>query len=322
MDLIHTNAAGEDVGVIQKYTLDLAYGSSENDFQLETGIGSKELEENAFIYIEGTEYGGIIDGLRVDTERQLVRYLGRTFHGILNSHVIQPPAGEAYMYVRGEANSVISAIITALGVGDMFEVSTADSGITIPSMKVDRYICGYDGINKVLKKSGAKLGVAFLNGKILLEAKPVVNYAEDEQYSSDHYKFTIQKYSNQVNHLICLGRSELTERQLIHLYVQEDGSISTENQFFTGVDEYAAVYDYSAVESLEELERGGRERLKELWNNDVAEMKLTDKETVLDINDIVGATEEVTHTTITNRIVKKIIKIKDNAINIEYKVGD
>ena len=33
MDLIFTNTAGEDVGVILKYTLDLAYGSGENDFQ-------------------------------------------------------------------------------------------------------------------------------------------------------------------------------------------------------------------------------------------------------------------------------------------------
>ncbi len=322
MDLIHTNAAGEDVGVIHKYTLDLAYGSEENDFQLETGVGIREIEENAFIYIEGTEYGGIVDGLKVDTERQLVHYLGRSFHGILNSHIIQPPAGEAYMVVSGEANAVLTAIVTALGFDGLFAVSVKNSGIFIPSTKIDRYISGYDGINKVLKAAGAKLGMAFVGGKIHLEAKPVVNYAEDEQYSSDHYKFTIQKYRNKVNHLICLGSGELAERQVVHLYVQEDGSISTERQAFTGADEYAVVYDYSAVESIEELEKGGRERLQEMHNSDSAEMELFDDETVLDINDIVGATEEVTQTTITNRIVKKIIKIKDNAINIEYKVGD
>ena len=320
MDLIYTNAAGEDVGVILKYTLDLAYGSGENDFQLETGIG--EIEANAFIYIEGTEFGGIIDGLKVDTEKQIVNYIGRSFHGILNSCIIQPPSGAAYMTVSGEANEVLTTIIEALGVGELFEVAANDSGITIPSSHIDRYIKGYDGINKVLKANGAKLGMAFLDGKIHLEAKPVVNYAEDEQYSSDHYKFTIQKYMNKVNHLICLGSGELAERQVVHLYVQEDGSISTESQFFVGTDEYAETFDYSSAESIEELEKYGRERLQELHNNDKAEMKLTDDETVLDINDIVGATEEITRTTITNRVVKKIIKIKDNAISIEYKVGD
>ena len=322
MDLIYTDANGADVGVLFGYALDLAFGSEENDFELQVSIDSKEIENGAFIYIEGTEYGGIIDGLRVDTGKRLVHYLGRSFHGILNSRIIQPPAGQSYMVVAGEANAVLAEIIAAIGADDLFEVSTEDSGITIQSTEVDRYISGYDGINKVLKSAGAKLGMAFIEGKVYLEVKPVVNYAENEQYSSDHYGFTIQKYTNKVNHLICLGKGELTERKVVHLYVQEDGSIDTGNQFFTGLDEYAAVYDFPSVESIEELEKSGRERLQELHNSDSGKMELHDDETVLDINDIVGATEEVTHTTITNRIVKKIVKIKDNAINIEYEVGD
>ena len=321
MDLIYTNAAGDDVGVLDGYTLDLAFGSDENDFQLEVSIDNTAIEAGAYIYIDGTEYGGIVDGLNVDTEKRLARYLGRTFHGILNSKIIQPPAGEAYMTVSGEANAVIGEIIAAVGLGGLFEVSAADSTISIPSSKIDRYIAAYDGINKLLKNNGAKLAMTFRHGKIQLAALPVVNYAENEQYSSDHYRFNIQRYTSKVNHLICLGSGELTERQVLHLYMQEDGSIGTE-AFYTGVDEYAAVYDFSAVESLEELEKGGRERLKELWNNDSASMELIDDETVLDINDIVGATEEVTHTTITNRVTKKIITIKNNAVEIDYKVGD
>ena len=104
--------------------------------------------------------------------------------------------------------------------------------------------------------------------------------------------------------------------------MQEDGSISTENQAFTGLDEYAAVYDYSAVESIEELEKGGREYLQELHNNDSADLELMEDEAVLDINDKVGTTEEVTGTKITNSVVKKIVKIQDDALKIEYKVGD
>ena len=321
MDLIYTNASGDDVGVLQGFTLDLAFGSDENDFQLEVSIDNTAIEAGAFIYIDGTEYGGIVDGLNVDTEKRLAKYLGRSFHGILNSRVILPPAGEAYMTVKGEANAVIAEIIAAVGLGGLFEASTEDSTITIPTSKIDRYIEAYDGINKLLKNNGAKLAMTFRHGKIQLAAIHVANYAENEQYSSDHYRFNVQRYTNKVNHLICLGSGNLTERQVLHLYMQEDGSIGTE-PFFTGLDEYAAVYDYSAVESIEELEKGGRERLKELWNNDSASMELIDDETVLDINDIVGATEEVTHTTITNRVTKKIIKIKNNAVEIEYEVGD
>ena len=321
MDLIYTNAAGEDVGVLDGFTLDLAFGCDENNFQLEVSIDSTAIEEGAYIYIDGTEYGGIVDGVEVDTESRLAKYLGRSFHGILNSKIIQPPTGTAYMTVSGEANAVIGEIIAAVELGELFEVSTEDSTISIPSSKIDRYIPAYDGINKLLKANGAKLAMTFRNGKIQLAAKEVVNYAENEQYSSDHYRFNILKYGNKVNHLICLGAGSLAERQVLHLYLQEDGSIGTA-PFFTGLDEYETVYDYSAVESLEELEKGGRERLQELWNSDSAKMELIDNETVLDINDIVGATEEVTHTTITNRVIKKIIKIKNNMTTINYEVGE
>ena len=322
MDLIYTDATGADVGVLFGFSLDLAFGSEENNFELTMSIDSNGIENDAFIYIYGTEYGGIVDGRRVDTEQQMITYLGRSFHGILNSKVIQPPSGEAYLNISGEANAAIDSIISSLGLGSMFEVAATDSGITLSDYQMDRYIKCYDGINKMLKANGAKLAMSFVNGKVKLEAKEFVDYSQDEQYTSDHYALNIQKYSNKVNHLICLGSGELTERQVVHLYVQADGSISTSTQFFTGIDEYADVFDYPNAESLEALEQYGRERLKELHNSDTAEMELYDDEAVLDINDKVGTTEEVTGTKITNSVVKKIVKIQDDELKIEYKVGD
>lgn len=322
MDLIYTDSTGADVGVLFGFTLDLAFGNEENNFALELSTDNTEIENGAFIYIEGTEYGGIIDGLEVDTEKQLVTYVGRSFHGILNSKVIQPPSGLAYLTLTGDANTVIALIITDLGLGGLFEVETEASGITISDYQMDRYIKGYDGINKMLKANGAKLAMSFVNGKVKLKAKEIVDYSQDEQYTSDHYAFKIKKHGNKVNHLICLGSGELTERQVVHLYVQTDGSISTSTQFFTGIDEYADVFDYPNAESLDDLEQYGRERLKELHNNDSSEMELYEDEAVLDINDKVGTTEEVTGTKITNSVVKKIVKIQDDELKIEYKVGD
>ena len=322
MDLIYTDANGADVGVLFGFALDLAFGIEENDFELKLSIDSKEIETGGYIYIEGTEYGGIVDGLRVDTNKRLATYLGRTFHGILDSHAIQPPAGADYLTVSGEANAVIASILSKLGVGGLFEVATTNSGINIPSYQMDRYIMAYAGINKMLKSVGAKLAMSFEGGKVKLEAKSIVDYSRDEQYTSDHYAFNIQKYRNKVNHLICLGSGELAARQVLHLYVQGDGSISTKKQYYTGVDEYAAVYDYSNAESLAELQQYGMEELQKLHNNDSAEMELVEEEAGMDINDIVGTTEEVTGTKITNSVVKKIVKIEDDALKIEYKVGD
>ena len=321
MDLIYTDAQGVDVGILDKYVLDLAFGSDENDFELEMAISNTDIEEGAFIYIEGTEYGGIVDGLKVNTEKEVVQYMGRTFHGILNSKVIEPPEGQAHLKVSGDANEVIASLIADFGYNALFEVSDLISGINISNYQMDRYIRGYDGINKMLKAHGAKLKVAFLDRKIHLSAEKVVDYSKDEEYTSDHYKFKIQKYKNKVNHLICLGKGELTERQVVHLYVQEDGSIS-DTPFFIGVDEYTDIYENTGIEEPEELGNKGAEYLQRLNNNDSAEMNLTEDETLLDINDIVGTTEEKTGTTIINRVVKKIIKIKDNAIVTSYEVGD
>ena len=39
MDLIYANEAREDLGVLRDYTLDLAYGGGENDFELTVSPG-------------------------------------------------------------------------------------------------------------------------------------------------------------------------------------------------------------------------------------------------------------------------------------------
>ena len=63
MDLIVTDATGKPVASHASYTLDLAFGSGENDFDLQ--VEDAALKAGSRIMIDGTEYGGIID----DTER-------------------------------------------------------------------------------------------------------------------------------------------------------------------------------------------------------------------------------------------------------------
>ena len=88
MDLIYTDKDMVDVGVLVDYTLDIAYGSDENDFELQLYTADKLLPNGTFIYIEDTEYAGIIDSVDIDTSSELVTYKGRCLSGILNSHII------------------------------------------------------------------------------------------------------------------------------------------------------------------------------------------------------------------------------------------
>lgn len=64
MDLIYTNADLVDQGVLQDCVLDLAFGTDENDFELEVPADGVTLEAGALLYMEGTEYGGMVDGMR------------------------------------------------------------------------------------------------------------------------------------------------------------------------------------------------------------------------------------------------------------------
>lgn len=321
MDLIYTNKALEDVGVLKDYTFDLAFGSDENDFEVTIASGNHCCKSKCLLYIEGTEYGGMIDGLRIVTKDKKLVYFGRTWHGILESKILQPDSGKDYLTVSGEANSVINSLIDRIGLSDLFTASNKDSGLTINNYKMGRYVGTYSGIKKMLDTVSGKLNFKFRDGKVEISALPIVDYSQDEQFDNDQIELDIKKNETPTNHLICLGKGELSDRQVIHLYADAEGNIS-EEQTFTGLDEVAAVYDYSNTESLEELHKSGIEKLKEYTSGNTAKMNFDAESTVYDVGDIVGAKEIITGTIVKEKITKKIVTIKKGQTNIEYKVGE
>ena len=78
MDLIYATDEKIDIGVMQDFTFDLAFGSDENDFELTTDINNHVCRAGYFIYIENTEYGGIINRIKVQTDSNTLIYKGRT----------------------------------------------------------------------------------------------------------------------------------------------------------------------------------------------------------------------------------------------------
>lgn len=96
MDLIYMNRLFQDGGVLVEPEYDLAFGKDENDFSCTIHSSNHCCEPGFFIYAEGTEYGGIVDNIEVDTEADTVTYSGRTWHGLMQSKVIEPTkAGDA-----------------------------------------------------------------------------------------------------------------------------------------------------------------------------------------------------------------------------------
>lgn len=321
MDLIYTNASREDKGVLLEYEMDMAFGSDENDFECTVPVTAHCCEANSMLYIEGTEYGGIVDEIGSNSETKDVIYYGRTWHGVLNSKVLEPDNGEDYLVCSGEANSVIGALLQRVNLTDLFTVSESNSELDISGYKMNRYIKAYDGIRKMLASVGGKLRFLFQDGKVVLSAEAIHDYTQDEEFNSDLVAFNVNKAYNTVNHLICLGKGELAERTVLHLYADAAGNISKTQTLF-GMAEITDVYDHSSVESAEELEKGGIERLQELCAPASLNVDFDGSAETYDVADIVGAFDNVTNISITAAITKKIVTVKNGKITIEYKVGE
>lgn len=90
MELIFANHDREDVGILKNPELDLAFGGDENNFECTVGIDDHCCEDGFYIYAEGTEYGGIVDAIKIDSADDTVTYSGRTWHGMLASKMIEP----------------------------------------------------------------------------------------------------------------------------------------------------------------------------------------------------------------------------------------
>lgn len=279
MDLIYRDNNDNDVGVITGFQFDLAYGIDENDFSFEIPLSNHCCKQGYFLYIEDTEYGGIIDKIEVDTLKQVVTYYGRTWHGILDSIVVEPESGQDYRIVSGTASSILDAFIRQANLTDIFLVDMDIADIYIYRYQFQRYVLMYSGICSMLKANNAKLQLTFDGklGKVILRAIPLYNYANDEEWSSDIIDFKSSINYMPVNHLICLGGGNLSERHVIHLFTDQYGNIQNyysttcprtadntpipqydehynltkSKQILSGKNEISKIYDYSNAAVLD-----------------------------------------------------------------------
>jgi hypothetical protein len=318
MDLIYTDAAAVDQGVLKAYDFDLSYGDAENDFKLVLDVNDTALEFGSSIYMEGTEYGGIVDGIKVSTNGETVTYTGRTWHGVLNSKVIEPDAGTDYLTVSGDANTVLAFLISRMGLASLFKVVSTTSGIVISGYKMHRYVMGYDGICAMLADSSAKLRIEWKDKAVHLSAVPVVDYTA-EPIDGDIAALTVEQQAHKVNHLICLGKGTLAEREVIHLYADADGNIS-DTPYYTGADEVAATYENT---NSEDLRSDSVKKFKELRNTDKFKIFIPESDThIYDIGDIVGAEEHRTGIHAFAAVTQKIVKINNGAVAVEYQADN
>jgi len=302
--------------------IDVEVGTTEdatNDFELTDAI-IKEINPGGF-YIPGTEIGGLFEYVKERADEDYTTWRGFTWRGLMSKAIIMPPAGSDYMTVSGEANDIITTLLSGV-LGDIFTVSTEDSGCTITSYQFPLYINMLDGIEGMLEAYGYRLKITAQKVasaqpiQILVEAVAAVVVAGT--FNEDNgIPMAFEVDNMGINHLICGGSGELQNRMIVHLYIDQNGSIS-QSQYYTGLAERTAFFDCSSAESQDDLIDQGKEELLELASHKTLTMSAPD-DLELEIGDLVqGLFPD--GTLIQSPVVQKIYKISGGILETEYKI--
>lgn len=301
-------------------TMDFDLGG-ENDVEITCSRG--QLQMGYWIMAPGTEYCALIEEMEVNTNKEEEIWRGNAVRKLLEQYIIQPPSGQDYQTVSGDANTILKSVL-GNAFGGLFTFPEELSDIEISSYQFERYTDSLTGFTKMLATKNARLNIEVIQGganepfEIQLSAVPIQDLSQEIEYSQDSkVNVNIKESYRGINHLICLGQGELKDRQVAHLYAQLDGSIS-QKQYYKGLQERTAVYDNNNAEDLNELIEGGTEKLQEEMNYKKMSLEVQDMD--LQIGDIIGGRDYNSGLSLKKPVVQKIVKIESGTEEIEYKV--
>lgn len=331
MELVFTDSDFVRQGVIRDFSLDMAYGDTENDFLLTLPLPNDgdnvkgrnfvpELEVGALVYCHGTDIGGIVDTKGFDNtgEVPVMTYSGRTWHGIMAASVTRPNSGQDYLTLTGDINTAINTLITRAGLGAVFSAAPA-VGYTV-SYQVPRYVSMWEALRSLCKQYGMRPQIERGNGKTVLGAIAKQDYSNGT-VSDLSMGLQFERMHRPVNHLVVLGQGELAARTVIDLYADRNGNVSRTQTLF-GSDEVAAVYENTSEEDAGKLLNDGIEKLKEYQKFANVGMSLPSNED-FQIGDTVTAFSVETGLVAAAEVVKKVVTVGDDGFAVtDYELGE
>lgn len=320
--VMYTDSSRNDIGILKDYFLDNEQNeeSKNNTFELVVKVGSNHgLGKGSFLYVEGTELGGRIDGLKYETDSNVVTFTGKTWRGLLADKIIEPAAGQDYFTYSTTASGAVADTMTKVGLTNIFLKGVVNS---IPiSYQCERYKDALYCISEALATKNLLLDLKYSGKKIVYNEIPVVTHKD---VNGEQMRFDIETARN-CNHIIGLGKGELRERQVVHYYIDQNGNISN-TQYYTGENEIVRTYELSNAESINELRTATKNKLKEIATE--TSVKLTTYSLEANVGDIVTTTAFVPNADgydaiiITQKVIKKITTIDNGVIRHQYDVGE
>ena len=291
MDLIKTDQYGRQIGYVQGANIDFEVGADEsdsiNDFEIELKRWNWDgsIRYGSRVFSPDTEYGGIVREISTDTSTNVIRAKGDTWRGMMTKKIIQPLSGQD-----------------------------------------DRYCTLHAGLVKMLKSVGYRLDIRYqegdvgMAGYVKVSAVPINDLSSEYELTNDNnMNFITDDNRRGINHLICLGKGDLKDRLVIHLYTDQNGTISQTQQYFKGAEEIAAIYDSSGSER-DDLIKNGIKELESKKSSMSYNMTMTKLEGNIDLGDIVGGKDYLTGISMKKPIGRKIWTISSGKEKVVYKL--
>lgn len=323
MDLILAGSNGKDIKTLEYSKCDFEIGG-ENDFEIEIPLElwQPEIDFGCLVYEPDSECGGIISAIETDTSENIVKLKGYVWRGYLAKRIIVPPPNSDYKTASGDANNCIGQIINQMFDGLIISGSET-SGLNISNYQFDRYTTVLDGLTKMLKSEDYKLKIIYIQGEagaaghVEVSAVPISDYSNQIELSQDsRLNFNIEINKGSVNHLICLGAGELKDREVLDLYLDQNGNIET-SQYYTGINEITEMYENT---NSEDLLADGEKRFKELLKGTSLSMDVESLGLNVELGDIIGGRDYITGISVKKALKSKIItyeSVKSVQYNLE-----
>lgn len=322
--LVYTDASGVDAGSVGDFELDMEFGTDGRACDFEATFAGPRLKGGELVYIDATEYGGVVDQVETLSTSEAATYRGRTWHGVLACKVISPDSGKDYYTLSGDLNACIRTVVSRLGLTGLFRGRAGSCGISVTNYQFERYVDAYKGLCALCASKGAVLRMAHAadtsGGRVELWAE-ARRTAGDDECDSDVMEVGITENHRVVNHLVCLGEGELKDRVVVHLYADAKGNVS-QTQTLKGRDEVAEVYDYNGAERADLIEKG-TERLKEYQVAGSVTADAVDAASYdWRVGDLLSAADMAHNRQVTAPVVGKVVKVSMGVLTVDYDVGD
>lgn len=304
-------------GNITGYSLDIAWGLSENNFELQTDA---VLRPGDFIWLDGTGAGGIVDSIGILADSTLKTYKGRTWFALLADKIVEPPAGQSYRIVWGTAAQMLTQLVRSVGLaayqpGGLFTIRDT-GGASLGTFQVDRYVSLWAALVKICTQYNKKLSVYCDGSRLILSLADPVTVSADERTAG----LSIDSGTASPTHLIGLGAGKLAAREICHRYITPDGNI-TATPPATGWQDITQIYEVTDKKGGE-LIKATEKKLRELQSTGSGDIKFHGDASSVEPWDIINAQDWNTGISLQTGVKKKIVKVAQNRQTVSLELGN